>query len=473
MKRATTASFVLRLKLNTSSRDECILNKRFFYAFKIYNVLVNHVVKQINKVETTKEYWDIKNNKTQVREYLKKYDLSLYQLEHFALAQQHKFKRDLDSNSVAKIAAKVWESCEKHFFGNGKSIHHRAYLNIRSIEGKSNKTGIRFCGNKILWNKLSMSVTIPYNDAYAMEALQHRVKYCRIYRIPINGRFHYYVDLILEGIPPKKHFQGTGRSGIDLGPSTVAVITDYEATLTELADTDINNRYEQRIADISRRMDISKRLSNPSNYNADGTPIKGKHDWTFTKTYKKLKYKKANVQRKQQANRRIYQNRLANRILEQTDEVYIERMNIQELSRKKKRKKGPHFGKSVTNYCPSQFESILERKLNYSGHKLYKVNTYTFKASQYNHIDDTYTKKKLNDRITVVGDNVYQRDLYSAFLLMNSKSDLQSTDRTLCFANEPSFKTLHDYCMDELIATSKKYPSSFGIEEYKKLKATK
>ena len=62
---------------------------------------------------------------------------------------------------------------------------------------------------------------------------------------------------------------------------------------------------------------------------------------------------------------------------------------------------------------------IIDRKLKYNSNEIHKVDTKTFKASQYNHITDTYNKKGLSQRGQEILPNVWiQRDLYSAFLLI-------------------------------------------------------
>ena len=108
--------------------------------------------------------------------------------------------------------------------------------------------------------------------------------------------------------------------------------------------------------------------------------------------------------------------------------------------------------------------SFLERKLKYHDLTLKKVKTAKVKASQYNHVDDTYTKKPLNKRWHDVNGIKVQRDLYSSFLLMNMVDDkhLDTIDRDLCFKTFDVFLQLHD----ELISKLKKDPhtlKSMGI----------
>jgi len=104
---------------------------------------------------------------------------------------------------------------------------------------------------------------------------------------------------------------------------------------------------------------------------------------------------------------------------------------------------------------------ILNRKLNYTNKILNKVNTFLIKASQYNHITDTYEKKKLHQRWNDFGFCMIQRDLYSAFLLMNCKENLEEIDKDRCAQNFELFRTLHDLEVQRL--KLKKTPISMGI----------
>ena len=107
--------------------------------------------------------------------------------------------------------------------------------------------------------------------------------------------------------------------------------------------------------------------------------------------------------------------------------------------------------------------SIIDRKLRYEGRELHKVNTRTFRASQYNHVTDDYVKKKLSRRYDTVGGRWIQRDLYSSFLLMNSAEDLQHTDRARCIAGYDKFLINHDRCIASLQNSNRKLLGSFGF----------
>ena len=90
--------------------------------------------------------------------------------------------------------------------------------------------------------------------------------------------------------------------------------------------------------------------------------------------------------------------------------------------------------------------------------------TSTFKASQFNHVTGEYSKKELNERWNTIKQTKIQRDLYSAFLLMNSNKDLSHTDIELCNQTYEKFKKNHKKCLDELMSNKDiKLLSSFGL----------
>ena len=104
---------------------------------------------------------------------------------------------------------------------------------------------------------------------------------------------------------------------------------------------------------------------------------------------------------------------------------------------------------------------IINRKLNYFGEKLIEINTFEAKASQFNHFDKTYKKKSLSQRWNDFNGIKVQRDMYSAFLIMNISEDLKSFDIDKCNERFENFYRLHNLEVKRLIG--QKNLSSIGI----------
>lgn len=156
MSRSKTESFVLTVKLNTSSRDDRILNDRFFAGFLMHNKLVTHARRALASMRQDKEYRALmdqyistKDTKTkrqlsaQLSDIRRKYGLSEYQFHSWIVVQKRKSK-GIDIHVAQKVATSVWKSTEAVLFYKGKTIHHSRFDDFLSLEGKNNSTGIRF-----------------------------------------------------------------------------------------------------------------------------------------------------------------------------------------------------------------------------------------------------------------------------------------------------------------------------------------
>ncbi|MCD5413581.1 MAG: hypothetical protein LR001_01045 [Clostridiales bacterium] len=105
--------------------------------------------------------------------------------------------------------------------------------------------------------------------------------------------------------------------------------------------------------------------------------------------------------------------------------------------------------------------TIIDRKLKCFNNQLIKIDKWSVKASQYNHIDDSYKKKKLAKRWNIFDGIKVQRDMYSAFLIMNVNDDLKSIDKDKCSERFESFIKLHNVEVKRL--SGSKNLGSFAI----------
>ena len=222
--------------------------------------------------------------------------------------------------------------------------------------------------------------------------------------------------------------------------------------------TNIEN--QKRI--LLRKLDCSRRSNNPNNYNENGTIKKQgnkKVNWIKSNHYIETQNQLKELYRKQADIRKLQHEILANEILSQGDNIYVETMNYAGLQKRAKKtekndngkfKKKKRFGKSLANKAPAMLLSIIDRKLKYYDRQLIKIDTYSVKASQYNHFDGTYKKKKLSDRWNDFNGIKIQRDCYSAFLIMNINSDLKTINNDKCNETFDNFYNLHNKEVDRL-----------------------
>jgi hypothetical protein len=469
--------YCVTFPLITEKYQETILNKRFEISRQLYNAVLSKAYKRYKSMIETKKYRQLKeqiNNANekekkllykQLNEMYRQYRLNEYSLHEDIQEMQHHFSENIDSFTAQKIATRVWSAFEDLLFGDGEIVHFKKYGELDSLEGKSNKTGIRFKDGFLIWNGLKIPVKIDYNNPYEYQALKDEICYCRIKRRFIKGKYKYYLQIVFKGVPPmkinkdgevKRHI-GNGTVGLDIGTQTIAIVSSVDVKLLELADRVNNIEKEKRR--ILRYMDRSRRANNPDNFNEDGTIKKGKLKWVKSNRYIKVQNKLRELYRKQ-ADVREYQHQLlSNYILSLGNKIKVEEMNFKGLQKRSKKtekndkgkfKRKKRFGKSLANKAPAKLLTILDNKLKYFGEKLIKVNTKELKASQYNHLNCRYNKKKLSQRWNDLNGIKIQRDLYSAFLIQHVNDNLCNINQEECKRDFERFKILHDKEIERL-----------------------
>ena len=482
--KSKTPSYVLTLRLKTEIYQEHKLSKRFELARSIYNACLGELYKRYVALKQSKRYKIVcKMEKGKERNKLfselnKEFGLVEYSLHEFVKPMQHTFKKNIDAFTSQKVATRAFKAFETLMFKQGKKVHFKKHGEMYSVEGKSNSTGIRYKNGNVLWNGLVLRTIVKKNDVYSHIALKDKLKFVRIKREWIMNKFVYYVQLVLEGTPPKKYnsegikdgVSARKRVGIDIGTSTVAVCSETNVILTELAPNVA--QLDKKIRNIQRSLDRSRRATNPLKYKEDGTINKSNKDkWLYSKRYMKKKAQLKELQRLNRVKRKQDHEILSNTILSLVDIIFVEKMSFKGLQRKAKEtavndkgkfKKKKRFGRTIANRAPSMLLEILERKLKYIDKNLNKVNTALVKASQYNHLANSYEKKRLNDRWNDFGFCKIQRDLYSGFLLMNCKDNLNEIDRDMCNQNFEQFRSLHNLEIERLKLKEKK-PLSMGV----------
>lgn len=500
MARSTTDTCCLTLPLKIEKWQADRLEKRLEIARQIYNTLLRFELKKLKQMEAREDYLAIQEQLKETKNDAERKKLykQIEKIRSETGFSEYSFKTDIkafykhfqenigSSVAVHGIASQVWIAFDKLFHGSGKAVHFKKrgeLTTVRgySVAGKSGGIEIIFRNTFIEWKGLKLPIKLDPSNAYETEMLQKRVKYCRIIKKPGKNKNHFYVQLSLEGKPAVKYHQqtgeilhpvGHGNVGIDIGPQTIAYVADGEIELKELADQVNNIERKKRV--LLRKMDRSRRATNPDNYNPDGTIKRGvKLTKNKSKRYIKCQRQLAHLMRQQAETRKRQHNELANHLLSLGDHFYIEDMEWPSLTHRSKKteisektgkfNRKKRFGKSVGNKAPATLTTLLDLKLKSRGLEgVTKVNTMV-RASQYNHITDDYQKKKLSDRWNNMPDGrKIQRDLYSAFLLQHMNETHDGFDKAALCRDYEQFTVLHDQCIKRL-EQFKKTIASMGI----------
>ena len=327
---------------------------------------------------------------------------------------------------------------------------------------------------------------------YQQEALKCGVKYCRITRKWVRNKWKYYAQLVLEGYPPVKcdsngvmrHPVNQGRVGLDIGTQTLAISSNDICNLRVLAPS-ARAQAKSLVNEITctmRAMDRSRRATNPKYYNPDGTikRLKRKHgqkqkrDWKYSKHYYRLRAKLRDMNRRLADIRKMEHNILANELLQHGNEFIVEDMDYKALQKRSKKTKinaktgrahtKKRFGKSLSRCAPAKFITILTNKAVRNGGNVIKIDTFETKASQFDHTDESYTKKKLSERMAHLSSGeVVQRDLYSAFLLEHIDTETLKYDIEALKAAFPAFLKMHENTKKRLQEAESYLPASVGF----------
>ena len=420
---------------------------------KINNTLVKYVRRQLYYLNANNAFVELRdkyykeNNKSaknqlakEVKAYMLVHGIDENSLQKYANYQRHRSLNDaIGVNIVQKIASKVYKAAEKAIFKQ-TDVHYQK--ETVSFEDKTNATGVildvhtmsvKICGHKIKVKPVRKS------DLYLQEALTHRVKYCRIVRKPFKTKDKYFLQLILEGIPPQKYELGEGICGVDEGTSTVAYYSEHTAGFEVLADG--VEYYDKEVKHWSKVNERRRRLANPKHYDENGTPIKTNEPWVITKGMAYAKQRLKNAYRLKTVFVEQMHNKLVRKIVTQCNCVVKEPMDYKALAKRSKQpatksdktiiktnrngetkvinkyKRKKRFGTSIQKRSPGLFQSKLIAKMEALGGIVIDVDIKQYRASQRNHTSETITKPSLSDRTKYIAEHIVQRDLYAAFLL--------------------------------------------------------
>ncbi|ALG75643.1 hypothetical protein VY88_27915 [Azospirillum thiophilum] len=420
--RAATPSFIAEFLLRTNAVDERVLAVRFEAAHHIYNACLGEALRRLDLMRQSKD-WQSARAMLKGKQRTALFKATMLRFGFFsASVQKHAeacrdacwIGQHLGSHDTQTTSLRAFKAVQMHAFGKRGRPRFKGKNRLHSIEGKGDAViRLRWQDDRpiMLWDGLALPLKLDPcdRDGWQRQALSCRTKYVRVLRRSVRGKTRWYAQLVQEGLAPRKERLpvGAGIVGLDLGPSTIAAVSDTDATLEPfcpgVADMD------RVIRRLQRAMDRSRRATNPDAFNADGTYRRGARIAVRSRRYRVLAAKKAEVERCLAAERKRAHGELANRVLAQGNTIKTEKVSYRSFQR--------NFGRSVKRRAPSLFVSILKRKAASAGASVVEFATRTTRLSQVSHDTGECVKKPLSQRWHVLADGSrVQRDLYSAWL---------------------------------------------------------
>ena len=338
-----------------------------------------------------------------------------------------------DAVLAQTLASRAYRALNRVCLGKAHRVRFKSKSRgLDSIENKRTDTGMRFVlqpgaagrtQGLLLWHEDQLAVLIDWDDPVVTHGLAQPIKYARLVRRRVfspraqgadrQGK-RYCVQLVLQGLPhhKPKHTVGTDTVGLDLGPSSVAIVPrQAEAHLAPLcAELRPDARAIRR---LQRKMERQRRAANPECYDERGRPKKRKKGaprWKQSRGYQVSRRRKATKERKLAAHRKSLHGRLAHQIAAVGHTIISEKISYRGWQKR--------YGRSVGQRAPGMLIDHLRRTVASTGGTLYEVPTRSTKLSQYCHGCGAFVKKSLSQRWhhCPCGIGSVQRDLYSAFL---------------------------------------------------------
>lgn len=459
MPRSTTPSFTQDFPLETNSGSNKELNSRFNAGMRLLNACLSESRKRL-KQSCNHPLWNVAKSMPSRIPGKKKGETIAnpeksklfgiiqeetgwtdYSIQAFAIKTANGSKwiaEKIDSNTQQKIGTRAFKATARLIYGNAKSVRFKVPNRFRSMEGKTNKQGIRFKDGNLIWGELVIPAIFDLLNPYHAHALSSNIKYVRVIRKEQKGYQKWFVQLVLEGEPyvdPKK-FVSSGAVGLDLNISNLAVVGDDRAELLPFADGVPS--ISKDVAALQRKMARSDRENNPENYEPDFVSKRGRRTvkkrgkvkkrsrfttYNRSNSYKKLARKNRELNRIRTARAKTQNQQLVNEVLRIGSNIKTENVSVKGWQK--------IYGKAISLKSPGFVQSELKRKAESAGGTFIKFSTQKTALSQ-THLDGSRSKKSLSERVHFDHSGiVMQRDLFSAFLARYVNDDLLLSDQTV------------------------------------------
>ena len=441
--KSTTPSFVLELALRVDSLDDRILWRKLEFGRQLYNATLNTAFGLAAQMKQTKAWRETaampkgSDRNARFREIRKIWRLTEYGFNE--IIKEHREasgrKSEIGINEAQKLATACFRAVERWLLHlGGRPRFKSARRGLHSLEGKTNKTGLKWKADErcLDWCGRKYRALQNQCDDYIREALadptdpakKKRVKYVRLLHRRIEGRRRWFIQLVLEGLPPVKRIPApkSVEMSIDPGISTMTCLsTDGFAEKFALASKCAWHWKEVRR--LQRKLDRSRRAMNPQNFNDNDTVKPAAKAWKFSKRYEALSGELAEMHRRAAATRVNEHNETIGLLLSHAGTFRVESNNFKAFQKGR-------YGRSQGLLAPGRFIEMLQRKAESAGSRVIMMDARKLKPSQHDPLTGEDRKKELWERRHRLGSkNEYiDRDFLACLNLLYADAEKQSRD---------------------------------------------
>jgi putative transposase len=461
-----TPSLVCEVPLRVSQVQEQILLARLEAARQVYNACLGEARKRVRLVRESKAFQraralprDDPARKALFAQARAQHGCSEYALHAYAQQFGHAWLGEhLDSLVIQTLASRAYRAANRLLLGTARRVRFKGKQQLDTVEGKTNTSGLRWCGDRVEWKGLVLLGLLDRQDLVQAHGLACPVKYVRLVRRKLGERNRFYAQLVCQGTPYQKshHQLGTGIVGLDLGPSAIAVASMQTSILQPFCPEVAPDA--QALRRLDRQLDRQRRANNPANYDERGQVKRGKQRWKVSKRQRKVLARRREVHRKLAATRKRSHGHLAHRVLALGDTFQLEQLSYRAWQKT--------YGKSVHLCAPGMFVERLSRLAVSAGGTVVLINTWRAKLSQTCHCGRV-KKKSRSERwhVCPCGTSA-QRDLFSAYLARFVHPDTSLLDVGQAQAAwpgwEPTLQAAYEQAIANQPARGRRLPAAFG-----------
>lgn len=463
-----TPSFVMEVPLRVTRTQAKTIHARMEAGRQMYNALLGEALKRLRLMRESKIYQvarSVPKDKAHAKERASafaaartQYGFTEYQLSQYATKLRQSWLEDHIGSQIAqKLVNRAFDAALRVAVGKSKKVRFKSQQRgIHSLEGKSNKTNLVWRDDHVEWAGLSLPmVQSAYQDEDIQYGLSKRVKYVRIVRRNLRGTWRFYAQLVCEGVPyvKSKHIIGEETVGLDIGPSSIAIVGQSKAELRLFAEEVV--RDHKHIRRLQRKLGRQRRANNPNCYDELGRSIKGKRSVKKSHRQAQTQVLLQELFRREAEHRKTLHGQMANQVLAIGKYIQTEDLSFRTFQKR--------YGKSIGVRGPKTFLTMLKRKAESAGGHMEEFSTVRTALSQVC-ICEKRRKKRLSERVHSCECGVLmQRDLFSAYLATYvEQEELQAAKALSSWQGaEPLLRTAWRQATNQP-ASGRRPPSSFG-----------
>ena len=418
-------TYTLKVQIDPTGYTE-YLEKIFKHAYKLKRELVNYYNRQEYRRRNSDDYKYLAEETKLLKELQEKIKETKDKELQKALKSEYKERAD--------ELKKGWIALNNAFgLGSGKFIHYKhlgqasvmyeryakdgiinatsfelmaqatkqGYLKRRSQSDSDNfmrvpkasefttiwyrKCNANISMDGISFGKHSNKIKLPWsfkNDdeirlSYAME-MQKLALYAVKRVLQKDNTWKYYALMVFDGVPygTRDCLPTKGKVVISLDVDKLEIVARNESINKELR-FDLSNDlgYSDKLSRLDTKIENSRRLNNPENYEENGVIKKGVHVWKKSNNYIKLLNKKRYLWHKIKSYRKNRFEKIVNDILELGDEFVVYKEDFKTLQQRKDFDKETmswfdtrkQRGFEIMFNAPYEFLMLLNMRLSYFG----------------------------------------------------------------------------------------------------------